>query len=283
MTLNKGRIFASFSGGRSSALMCKIILESYKQAEKVFIFANTGEEHEKTLEYVDQVDRYLGLGLVWVEAVINPAMNEGTTHKVVDFKTAARNGEPFEAMIRKYGITNKAYPHCTRETKTNAMYSYLGSIGWKIKTYSVALGIRADEPARFDSAANEKGIFYPLAEAGLDKRDVIDEVRRWPFDLGIEEREGNCKWCWKKSDAKHIVNIQKNPEWYEFPKRMEKNYSAIRSDLDPRPRYFFRNHRSTDRMFALAKAVGEQMDLSFLPKEEDNSPCSEECGIAGTL
>lgn len=279
MNTERFRIFGSFSGGRSSAVMCKRVLELYPNSEKLFIFANTGEEHWKTLEYVNKVDQYLGLNLVWVEAEINPVLNEGTSHVVVTFQTASRKGEPYEAVIQKYGIPNKAYPHCNRELKTNPMYSYLKEIGWERGSYQVAIGIRADEPKRIDEKAKEKHIFYPLVEEGIDKRDVLDECATWPFDLGIEEREGNCKWCWKKSDTKHILNIQRNPEWYEFPKLMEQKYDLVRTDLSPDPRVFFRGKRSTQQMIALANAVGVQLDMRFLNREDEDAGCSEECGI----
>jgi len=36
---------------------------------------------------------------------------------LVTFETASRNGEPFEEMIQKYGITNMQSPQCTRNLK----------------------------------------------------------------------------------------------------------------------------------------------------------------------
>jgi 3'-phosphoadenosine 5'-phosphosulfate sulfotransferase (PAPS reductase)/FAD synthetase len=47
---NKDRIFISFSGGKTSAYMAKRIIQEYKdKADIVTVFANTGQEHEKTL------------------------------------------------------------------------------------------------------------------------------------------------------------------------------------------------------------------------------------------
>ena len=52
--------------------------------------------------------------VVWVESITNPEYRKGVTAKVVSFVTASRNGEPFEAMIKKHGIPNITQPHCTR-------------------------------------------------------------------------------------------------------------------------------------------------------------------------
>lgn len=59
-----------FSGGRTSAFMSKMIKES-GIADCVYVFANTGQERNETLDFVNQCDQRFGLGVVWVEAVVN--------------------------------------------------------------------------------------------------------------------------------------------------------------------------------------------------------------------
>jgi 3'-phosphoadenosine 5'-phosphosulfate sulfotransferase (PAPS reductase)/FAD synthetase len=273
------KIFVSFSGGRSSALMCKIVLEKYPDSEKVFVFANTGEEHPKTLDFVHQVDQHLGLNLVWVEAQVERA-GKGCTHRIVNYETASRKGEPFEAVISKYGIPNKSYSHCTREMKLNPMYSYLDSIGWKRGDYFIAIGIRADEPKRIQKTAEKKKIFYPLVDAGIDKQDVLDFWESMPFNLEIPEHYGNCKTCWKKSDKKHVMLIKEHPEWYDFFSRMEKEYGLVKGlrQNDTGSRTFFRMKRSVSDMIALAQAV-EKPNLLELNRPDENSGCSESCEV----
>ena len=60
------RLFLSFSGGKTSARMTDIILRQYRHLwrEIVVGFANTGKEHEKTLEYVDKCDHHYGFNVV---------------------------------------------------------------------------------------------------------------------------------------------------------------------------------------------------------------------------
>ena len=269
----KQKLFVSFSGGKTSAYMSKWLLDSYGHLyDFVFVFANTGQEHPETLIFVNMCDRVFGLNLVWVEAQIVHGARIGTGFKVVDFETASRDGTPFEEMIRKYGLPNKNYPHCTRELKLAPMYAYIASIGWKKGDYKVAVGMRSDEPKRLSKTAERDGIVYPLAHwSPADKQDVNTWWENQSFTLNIEEREGNCVWCWKKSDSKHFRNIGSNPGWYDFPKRMEDTY--------PSERKMFRMRRSTEDMLT------EELFVDVIPPEPKNTDesggCTESCEAFG--
>ena len=186
-------MLVSFSGGQTSARM-SALLKEHSRNRLIFVFANTGQENEKTLEFVNEVDKAFNLGVVWVEAEVMPK-GVGTKHRIVNFETASRQGEPFEAMVAQYGISNKAYPHCTRELKQAPIHDYMRTVAGK--DYQTAIGIRADEYRR---VGNKAGIVYPLADYWIiGKEDVNEFWSRQPFSLGLEEHQGNCKWCWKKS------------------------------------------------------------------------------------
>lgn len=272
---NKPKLLVSFSGGRTSAYMSRLLKECYADKyELLFIFANTGEEHENTLRFVDQCDKAFGLNLVWVEADVQHGQRKGTGFKVVTFETASRAGEPFEQMIRKYGIPNRNFPHCTRELKLRPIYAYADSIGWKRGEFECAVGIRADEPKRV------KKEVYPLVHwHPVDKQDINDWWSEQPFNLDLVERLGNCKWCWKKSDRKHFANIDSNPEFYGFPRRMEQQYPDAGAGYTGEARVFFRLGRSTDQLFA-ARLSAE--GFRVLPEDEDiDGGCSESCEAFG--
>jgi 3'-phosphoadenosine 5'-phosphosulfate sulfotransferase (PAPS reductase)/FAD synthetase len=49
-------IQVSFSGGRSSAMMAKIMIDNYPKDELIFTFANTGRELPETLDFVNECD-----------------------------------------------------------------------------------------------------------------------------------------------------------------------------------------------------------------------------------
>lgn len=176
---NERRLCISFSGGETSAMMASLIKSSnsmmadYK--EVVTVFANTGQENEETLEFVDRCDRAFGLAVVWLEAEVNPVHGEGTGCRVVDFGSADRDGRVFESVINKYGIPNQDYPHCTRELKGNPIRAYLRSIGWRVGAYDTAIGIRLDEIDRMSVKASEQRLIYPLVSRFPSKKPHVNE------------------------------------------------------------------------------------------------------------
>lgn len=252
LTPEPGRqIFASFSGGETSAEMTLRIRDALRPRDTLLVMiANTGQEDERTLIFADRCDREYGLNMVWVEAVINPGNRKVTTHRVVTFETATRDQSLFKAMIQKYGIPNNGFPHCTRELKLRPMASYLASIGWTAGTYTTAIGIRYDELDRMDPNAKAKGYVYPLVQAKMMKHHVHAAWDARPFQLGLREHEGNCRWCWKKSLRKHLTLITEQPESYEVPRYFERIYPHAGAGEGPRK--FFRGGKSTDDLFALA-------------------------------
>lgn len=164
-----------------------------------FVFANTGREKEETLLYVHNITKYWGIPITWVEAVVHKG-RKGCTRKVVIYDTACRDGSVFEEVIKKYGIPNSVFLHCTRELKTNPTRSYIRSIGWgNYKNYLTAIGFRADEQGRIkpEKAAKEKQI-YPLNDWGIKKPDVAVFAKKQLFDLNLADYDGNCKKCYKK-------------------------------------------------------------------------------------
>lgn len=234
----------SFSGGRTSAFMCQWILTSpaYKDFEKIFIFANTGKEHESTLEFVDKCDKEMGLNLIWVEAVVNSDKGVGTTHRIVDFDSASRNGEPFENVIRKYTLPNKKWSHCTRELKQRPIRSYLRDLG--VKEYWTAIGIRYDERHRAKPSAQKEKIIYPLIEdIKCDSGFIRDYWDRQPYDLQLKDYEGNCDLCFKKSLRKRLTLTKENPSIADWWRRMEEEYGTFEA-----PRFDMRENLSVEEI-----------------------------------
>jgi hypothetical protein len=218
-------LIISFSGGRTSGYMTKELLKHKDKWKDIIItFANTGQEHEKTLEFINNCDTHFNFNTVWLEAKITHEKGVGTRHSVVDFKTASRTGKPFEEQIKKYGIPFTAAPICTRELKDNPIKSYINSLGLKKEDYILAIGIRADENKRAN-LNNVRNFIYPLLDLDVDKQDVLDWWEEQTFDLEIPEHFGNCVWCWKKSFKKLMTIMVEEPSAFDFPRRMEKQYA----------------------------------------------------------
>ncbi len=275
-------VVLSFSGGRTSAYMTKYMLDNYKDKYNfIVLFANTGQEHPKTLDFVHNCDKYFNFNTVWIEAVVHHGQRKGNTAKVVTYDTADREGTPFEEVIKKHGVPNKSFPMCTRELKQRPIMSYMRSLGYKPRKYKIALGIRADETRRVSTSARQKNVIYPLVDAGVDKDMILDWWKEQEFDLEILEHQGNCTWCWKKSDRKHFLNIEENPSWYEFPKRMERLYNRVGPQKDKSvPRNFFRFNRDTETMFKLYEL--SKNNIIPISKIEHGYGCSESCEIFPT-
>ena len=200
--MQKKKLIISFSGGETSAFMSQWILNNKKdEFEIVCVFANTGQENEETLDFVEKCDKEFNLNLVWVEAVINPKFGEGVRHRIVDYKTASRNGQPFEDLISKMGMPNQSAPFCTRDLKLNPIKSYLRSIGWK--KYWTAIGIRADEFDRINPNRLKERLYYPLvSDIQMTKPMINFWWNQQSFRLNLKGYQGNCKWCYKKSTNK---------------------------------------------------------------------------------
>lgn len=285
------RLLVSFSGGRTSGYMTWRILQEWRDRydDIVVLFANTGCEHEKTLEFVHNCDRHFGFNTVWLEAVVNKKMGEGTRHKVVTFETASREGEPYEEAIKKFGIPSHGYPWCTRDLKLNPLRSYVRSIGWGAGTYDQAIGIRVDEIDRMSDGAEGQRLLYPLVGWGVTKTMVLDWWASQDFDLDIPEHHGNCVFCFKKSDRKLFTIAKENPEFLEFPARMESLYSMCGTPAKRHgPQVFFRKYRSTQDIIASSKEPFtpwrpsdqiNQMGLFSLDELDISNGCSESCEV----
>jgi len=279
------KLCVSFSGGKTSAFMarwCQLHAHEYGYTDIRYVFANTGQEHEKTLEFVARCDREWGLGMTWVEAVPQEG-RKGSAHKVVTPTTAARDGEPFEEVIRKYGIPNQAYPHCTRELKLNPIRSLLVEWGWW-GDHAMAVGIRADEVDRMQADAREKRIVYPLVKwQPMDKAAIDRFWARQPWALEIEPILGNCVTCWKKSDRKLLTLAARDPSLFDWSRRMEARYGLAGHNEDGTPRTFFRQNQSADDIIARSRQPfspwreGEQYDL--LAEMDSPNGCSESCEV----
>jgi|688.fasta_scaffold293934_3 hypothetical protein len=296
----KDKLLVSFSGGETSGYMLSWILKNWSNKYEIkVVFANTGQENEETLLFVQKCSEYFKVEVIWVEAVVNPENRKGTTHKIVNFETASRNGEPFEAVIAKYGIPNPATPHCNREMKLNAINSYMKSIGWK-KYYS-AIGIRVDEFDRMNAKRKERRLLYPLiSEKPMSKAKINQWWNLQPFRLKLKGYQGNCKTCWKKSDAKLYTLINENKSQFDFFEQMENKYSSFipesriklmkeRGEEIPTKTNFFRKNRSVADLVKEAKnfkriiiddsqKLDNQFDLFDL-LEEESCDIYAECGI----
>jgi hypothetical protein len=278
--VSKRNLLVSVSGGRSSHYMAKHIREhpDYAECNILFVFANTGKERTETLDFVHECDVRWQLGIVWVEAKVHHGERKGSGYTLVNYATASRRGEPFEEMIRKYGIPNQSFPHCTRELKLNPIHAYAEK-HFNDEPYITAIGIRVDEARRIRMAPDK---CYPLVEWGVN----VERVRRWwqqqPFDLQLRDYEGNCDLCWKKSIRKLMTLVNERPRDTRWWLQMEEWYSGLKlvsrahSETANKPQFFGRKAMSMVELLKQAKQPFTPVTDAFWQEQRTEALDTEE-------
>jgi 3'-phosphoadenosine 5'-phosphosulfate sulfotransferase (PAPS reductase)/FAD synthetase len=220
------------SGGRSSAKMLWELLRAHGgslPSDAFVTFQNTSKEREETLVFVDAIAREWGVKVHWIEFCgIYPDL----AWKVVDFASAARNGEVFDAVLLYYAtyrfvekmeppiLPNVANRMCSDRMKIKAAEWFMRSQGFD--EWDAYIGIRADEQRRHSRmmASNGKNRWdsvCPMFTAGITKADVNAFWKAQPFDLGIDSDMGNCDGCFLKHEDKLLRAFRAEPwraDWW---------------------------------------------------------------------
>ena len=261
----------SFSGGRTSAYMLWRFIEANDGLpdDCIVTFANTGKEAEETLEFVRDCGKYWDVPIIWLEY----QWAEKTTDrfKVVDFDTAARDGEPFEEMLKaKKYLPSPVQRFCTIELKIRTISLYMFSIGMtKKKSHGenmAIVGIRADEMRR---AVKIEPHRRPLVAAGVTKEIVSAFWAEQPFDLGLPNiggvtPHGNCDLCFLKGGKLINSLILEDPSKADWWARMEREIHATK----PLGRRWRKDRPTYAEMHVIARDQG-QLDLAG----DETIPC----------
>jgi 3'-phosphoadenosine 5'-phosphosulfate sulfotransferase (PAPS reductase)/FAD synthetase len=269
----KGPACISFSGGRTSGYMLWRILQAHGGTlpeDVVVCFSNTGKERAETLDFVEECSQRWSVPIVWLEYRDDEARFAQVTHP-----TASREGEPFEAIIRKRKyLPNPLVRFCTVELKVRTCHRYLKSLGWT--EWDSHIGIRADEQRRLAKIANQDYGTHetkraPLAIAGVTKRDVQAFWEAQPFDLRLENVNGetpwgNCDLCFLKSNSRIASLIATEPQRATWWARMETIATASKPSG-----FYFRTDRPS--YAAMQKFSTEQRDM-FVSDDNDLQDCA---------
>ena len=234
----------SFSGGRTSAFMLHKVLEAHDGDIPDFAkvtFANTGKEMPQTLDFVNDVAQKWGVDIVWLERFAREAREDEKNKyvyetKIVDYKSASRNGEPFAALIkaRRYA-PNPVARFCTSDLKIRAIKEYLvDMLGWETP-YTSLIGIRGDEVRRAvkmnGTIESGQERYLPLYLDGVTAKDVGKFWEQNDFDLGLPNNNGvtdwgNCDLCFLKGTGKKQSIIRERPDLADWWIEQEEQLSA---------------------------------------------------------
>lgn len=237
----------SFSGGRTSGFMLHNIIQAYggKLPDDIYVvFANTGKEAPETLDFVHEVSEKWGVHINWLELEIAEERPIWRT-KIVDYETASRKGEPFDALIEKRPfLPNPSMRFCTSELKINVMKRFMNKHNG-FEQWNNVIGLRYDEPRRIASASkssnNEKwDNVMPMYDAKHTLNDVTEFWKKQNFDLNLTNANGktpagNCDLCFLKGMDTTISILRERPEMADWWIEKEKQVGAtFRKD---RPSY----------------------------------------------
>ena len=267
----------SFSGGRTSAFMLhKVLLNGGGQLpnEARVIFCNTGKEEEATLQFVNECSKRWNVEITWLEFAVQD--NEKIS-KVVNFETASRNGEPFEAVINWYqpSLPNGRARYCSSQMKTRTMHRYLRSLGWT--DWDSFIGIRADEPrrvAKFRANPHPENknetVCMPLVPNNVSSKEVGNFWNNQEFDLELpningKTMHGNCDLCMLKPKSQILSLITEKPDRALWWIKQEEE-AAKRCTGDGK---FFAIDRPTYAQ--MHKYAAEQTDM--FDKDEETISC----------
>lgn len=266
----------SFSGGRTSAYMLWRVLDAHGGKlpdEAVVCFANTGKEDEATLKFVHDCETHWDVPIVWLEYI--DAQESKNRWKIVNYQTASRNGEPFEAVIRKKNyLPNPVTRFCTIEMKIRTIANYLLSVGMcetrSEGEYMSWVGIRADEPRRAAKIPRDR---TPLVAAGIGKEDISNFWKAQPFDLGLPNfngvtYHGNCDLCFLKGESQTRSLIAEKPERAIWWAKME----ALALASKPDGARFRKDRDSYQSMYDFSK---NQMPMFENPDESIACFCGD--------
>lgn len=272
--LIEGPALISFSGGRTSGYMLWHILDAYngKLPDDVYVcFANTGREREETLRFVHECETRWGVRVRWLEWVSRlRSIPHSERFREVSHNSAARRGEPFEALIKSKGITpNGLMRFCTEELKVSVLECFMLALCYD--AWTNVIGLRADEMLRvfkqYDKNAKGKVPWVtamPMVDAKARRDHVMEFWSKQPFDLHLGPHEGNCDLCFLKGTRTLKRLIRDNPESAVWWDRMEKTIG--------------KGSFSKERTYA--GMVREVAATPLLPLEDgDDDEFDAECGL----
>lgn len=274
-------IVVAFSGGESSSYALKLVLEKYRETNRIIVcFCNTGEEDEKTFIFSEKIAEYYNVEVVWLE------YNSEREFDIVNFDTAYRitdweeeneyPNHPFHKWVKDYGLPQYPNRTCTREMKERTISRYLSSIKVMPRMCVRVVGIRFDEIA---TRTPDPKQYYPLILKGVTKpflnRFFESEM---PFRLEIPSYLGNCGACISKSLRNLCTIARKYPRKFKFFKFLSDKYGDGKHT-------FYIDHNTVDSIFEMAEdeSIKDAVDNRFNTSVQESmfDPILDQEGACG--
>ena len=199
----------SVSGGKDSTATLLLALEQFPvQVEAVF--ADTGNEHEATYEYLEYLEQRLGLKITRLRADFTEELahrrqyvqerwpGKGVSQTVVDraVKLLQPTGNPFlDLCLVKARFPSRLTQFCTQELKTKPLTEhalwYIDATGCSVWSWQ---GVRRDESDNRKNALGFEdlsgGLYAWRPVAGWTAQQVVDFVRSRGVKLNLLYEQG---------------------------------------------------------------------------------------------
>ena len=216
----------SFSMGRSSARLVLLAIDKWGVDNVDVVLMDTGAEHPMSYKFAREMAEHFGINVTCLRGDFSYPLGKGVGFNVVELSECSHDLKSFKEMMAKYGTPYIGGMFCTDRMKLQPFKKYCDKTYGK-KNYETILGIRADEPKRL----REKPFVSYLADiCDDDKQDILDFWSEQVFDLEIEEWNGNCVFCPKKSNLKLAAAQRDNPDLYVKWLDMIKDHPVRRVD-----------------------------------------------------
>jgi len=266
------QIVVSFSGGRTSAYMCKLIKKLHHDA--VFVFMDTGAEHPATYQFVRKCNEYFDLNLVCLRVVMNPILGKGNSYQIISIDEIGHDLQPWRDMSLKYGLPYKGGEFCTDRMKTTPCKKYLDDT-YGAGNYHIWLGMRIDEPRR---TKPREGFSYLADISEFEKQDILDWWAKMPFDLQIKEHLGNCVFCIKKGINKVALAAKDEPELAsKFIKMINMDDVRIVESRTTPSNAMYRQNMSLESIIDLYGEMPRDKLAKTIRSTFETGSCSESC------
>ncbi|GIC77682.1 phosphoadenosine phosphosulfate reductase family protein [Moritella sp. F3] len=272
----------SFSGGRTSAYLVFLMEIARKMFgwNVFYVYCDTGVEHGLTYRFIREIVKFWGIDLIVLRTVINPILGEGNSFEVFGPEDLSTHRmppfEPFKSMMKKYGTPYSGGEFCSERMKKDPFEAYCNQRFGK-GNYITWLGMRSDEPKRLKPKTNVR---YLADLVEIDKPSILSWWKKQVFDLLIDEDEGNCLFCMKKSTPKLALALKKNPGlarvWFKHID--DKDVRIVETRKTP-SNVMYRGYLSLEGIATMyeSSTIEELADRVRFTKSLDTGSCSESC------
>lgn len=167
----------SFSGGRTSAYLCNLMIKNFGVENVDIVYMDTGFEHPETYKFIKACNDNLKLDITCLRGDFGNPLGAGVGYNVVSIDSILCDGMPFSEMMAKYGTPYTGGMFCTDRMKLKPFKKYCDGKYGK-GGYETWLGIMADEMSRvYGSKINKR-----LQELGVDSDTLIKMLRCSEWD-----------------------------------------------------------------------------------------------------